>query len=416
MDPAHRCGAHLSVHWLSPLTRSYRQLFFSLVLVSALISRGLAAPQSQLASATLVVCNRDIPESKELAEFYASSRSIPASHIVELSCSPSEYVERVEYDRTIAEPLRKKFEENGWWKTASDANGHKRVVSNQIRFVVLMRGIPLKINEAYNYPGDVRLSTEEGDKNEAAVDSEVAALGYYSTQVSGTVSNPYYRSSKRITDPGVDPRMMVVARLDGPDAADVRRMIKDSLKAENEGLRGRVYIDARGITSGFYATTDGWLHAVARAARAAHQPVVLDDRPELFPQGFPMIEAIIYFGWYSEQVKGVFEDPSFRFKPGAIAVHIQSGSAATVRNANSNWVGPLIKRGAAASLGNVTEPRRYIPELDIFYDRLLAGWTFGESAYDASPVLSWMYTYVGDPLYRPFAASGKIVGENKPKR
>lgn len=386
-----------------------------MVFVSALVSRGSAAPQSQLARATVVIYNRDFPESKELAEFYASNRSIPADRVVELSCSSSEYVERVEYDKTISEPLRRKFEESGWWKIESDMSGRKRVVSNQIRFVVLMRGIPLKIREVSNYPGDVRLPTEDGDTNEAAVDSEVAALGYYSSQISGFINNPYYRNPKRITDPGVDPRMMVVARLDGPDAADVRRMIKDSVKAETEGLRGRVYIDARGIYSGFYAPTDDSLRAVARAARAAGQPVVLDDGPELFPRGYPMTDAIIYFGWYSEVVKGVFEDPSFRFKPGAIAVHIHSGSAVTVRDPNRNWVGPLIKRGAAASLGNVMEPRRYVPELDIFYARLLAGWTFGESAYNASRVLSWMYTYVGDPLYRPFAAAGTTPRENKTK-
>ena len=29
--------------------------------------------------------------------------------------------------------------------------------------------------------------------------------------------------------------------------------------------------------------------------------------------------------------------------------------------------------------------------------------TFGDAAYYAEPVLSWQTTFVGDPLYRPFA-------------
>ena len=49
------------------------------------------------------------------------------------------------------------------------------------------------------------------------------------------------------------------------------------------------------------------------------------------------------------------------------------------------------------------------PHLDIFHDRLRAGFTFAESAYMSQRVLSWMTTFVGDPLYRPFkgAASSR---------
>jgi hypothetical protein len=30
------------------------------------------------------------------------------------------------------------------------------------------------------------------------------------------------------------------------------------------------------------------------------------------------------------------------------------------------------------------------------------GYTFGEAAWAAQPVLSWQTTVIGDPLYRPF--------------
>jgi hypothetical protein len=42
------------------------------------------------------------------------------------------------------------------------------------------------------------------------------------------------------------------------------------------------------------------------------------------------------------------------------------------------------------------------PNLDVFADRLRNGFSFAESGYAAEPVLSWMTTFVGDPLYRPF--------------
>jgi hypothetical protein len=97
-------------------------------------------------------------------------------------------------------------------------------------------------------------------------------------------------------------------------------------------------------------------------------------------------------------------DPQFRFRPGAIAVHIHSFSASTIRQPDKFWVGPLIRHGAAASLGNVYEPYLQLtPMLDLFYDRLVNGLTLAESAYASLPVVSWMTTIVGDPLYRPFS-------------
>src|SRR4029077_12585243 len=42
------------------------------------------------------------------------------------------------------------------------------------------------------------------------------------------------------------------------------------------------------------------------------------------------------------------------------------------------------------------------PQLDILNDLLLHGFTFAESVYMSSRVLSWMDVAVGDPLYRPY--------------
>jgi len=56
-------------------------------------------------------------------------------------------------------------------------------------------------------------------------------------------------------------------------------------------------------------------------------------------------------------------------------------------------------------MGCVYEP--YLagtPNVAAFLARLIAsGFTFGEAAWAAQPVLSWQTTVVGDPLYRPFA-------------
>jgi hypothetical protein len=118
-----------------------------------------------------------------------------------------------------------------------------------------------------------------------------------------------------------------------------------------------------------------------------------------------MTDCALYYGWYAGKVTGPFTHPDFHFVPGAIAVHIHSFSGSTLRDPNATWVGPLVTKGAAASLGNVYEPYLQLTSrLDTFNDRLLHGFTFAESAYMATPVLSWMTVMVGDPLYRPYGS------------
>jgi hypothetical protein len=118
-----------------------------------------------------------------------------------------------------------------------------------------------------------------------------------------------------------------------------------------------------------------------------------------------MTDCALYYGWYYPNVAGPFANPDFHFVPGAVAMHIHSFSANTLRDRNANWVGPLVSHGAAASVGNVYEPYLQLTtHPNILNDRLLHGFTFAESAYAATEGLSWMSVMVGDPLYRPYSA------------
>jgi hypothetical protein len=125
----------------------------------------------------------------------------------------------------------------------------------------------------------------------------------------------------------------------------------------------------------------------------------------------------VYFGWYSENVAGPFVRPDFRFERGAIAAHLHSFSAVTLRVPNKGWCAPLITSGAAATIGNVYEPYLGLTTaFDVFFDRLRGGFTFAESCYMAQRFLSWMTTFVGDPLYRPFAnVDGATGADSSPK-
>lgn len=365
------------------------------------------------AAATLVVYNETDRDSVELARFYAEKRGIPKDQVIGLKCPKTEEISRDEYDHSIAEPLRKEFNSHQWWKLRDPQSTLGPVEANKIRFVAIIRGVPLKIAQVANYPGDKStMPAPVGTTNSAAVDSELAVLGYRTQVISGALPNLYFRSFSPIME-ARRPELMLVCRLDAPSAEIVKRMITDSLEAEENGLTGIAYVDARNIKEAGYTEGDSWLYALANSARRHGTPVVLDNGPGLFPQSYPMTQAGLYFGWYAEHMSGPFVRPDFRFARGAVAVHIHSFSALTLRDPLHHWAGPLVSAGAAATFGNVYEPYLSLtPQLDVFYDRLRAGFTFAESGYMAQRALSWMTTFVGDPLYRPYKGVAEL--EEKP--
>jgi uncharacterized protein (TIGR03790 family) len=380
-----------------------KRLFCALLLASLGTSTFAAQSAKDLAQATIVVYNRKAPDSIALAYFYAKARQIPSDHLVGLECATEEEISRQEYDETIAEPLRARFADQKWWTLRTNADDQPVVSSSRIHFVALIRGLPLKIRATVTDEGDHPPTSPIGGENKASVDSELAMLGLFSHQIAGAANNPYFQSFRPITELGVSP-LLLVCRLDGPSEAIVRRMIIDAAETEKNGLWGRAYVDGSDHTSGGMADGDRWMKAVTKDLRRVGVPVVYDTESAVFPSGFPINDCALYYGWYAGGVSGPFADPGFRFLPGAVAVHIHSFSASTLRSADSNWVAPLLGKGAAASLGNVYEPYLQLTtHLDIFNDRLLHGFTFAESAWMGSPALSWMNVAVGDPLYRPYA-------------
>ena len=385
-----------------------------LLLVVALSYTAQAEPA--LAPATIVIFNSNDRESGELARFYAQKRGIAREHLVGLACSRDEEISRDEYERTIAAPLREIFSERKWWTLRELPDATRAVSGNKIRFVALIRGMPLKIRPAEAHPGDKAGNGPINNRNDASVDSEIAILARISPEISGAVSNPYFQSYRPITD-AADSPVMLVCRLDAPSAQTVRKMITDAFDAERNGLWGRAFVDGAQNSGSGLELGDRWLREVVQQVRKVGVPAVFDEAPAVFADGYPVSDCALYYGWYSDRVVGPFAQPSFRFTPGAVAVHIHSFSASTLRDPAANWVGPLLTQGAAASLGNVYEPYLQLTtNISIMNDRLLHGFTFAESAYMATPAVSWMQVMVGDPLYRPYASWLQLDGKGAPAK
>jgi uncharacterized protein (TIGR03790 family) len=383
--------------------------WISLWLVLTGVARG-----DDLAQRVLIVYNASEPESKPLADYYAQRRGVPTNQICRLAVRNAEVITRKEFNEQVREPILKFMNDRGLWSqtpaTVEDPVFGRlpslATYDNKITFVALVYGVPLKIEDD---PGltEAGVSTNtppERRRNDASVDSELTWLPTARMRLSFVVPNPFFRKSPPVFDAPLNNAMVLVARLDGPDPATVRRMIDDSLAVERTGLLGRAYFDARDIHTAGFEEGDKWIKEAARIVEAAGFETTLDNRPELFGENFPMTDAAIYTGWWAGSVTGALARADFQFRPGAVAYHLHSFSAWSLHTRTGYWVGPLLARGAAASLGHVYEPYLGLtPHVEVLFQRLLNGATFAEAGWYSQPALSWQTTFVGDPLYRPFA-------------
>ena len=367
-----------------------------------------------LAAHLLVVYNANDPDSKELAEHYAAGREIPAERVLPIACPVTEEITRAQYDDTIRTPiLSYLFKKNWMTRQSQSVRVGNRVLQllvathNDIWAIVLMRGVPLKIAPDPN-DEDCMEHEPELATNAAAVDNELALLPIFGLPRGGYVPNVFFDNGstglKRI-GPELAKNIVLVTRLDGPKASDVRRMIDDTLYAEKNRLAGLAVVDTRGKTDvrDTYTSGDTWLRGARDLLVQDGWSVKFDDKEAVIPATDPCNQVALYLGWYTIDAAGPWVTFPNRFVRGAIAYHLHSASANTLRSETSNWAGPLIAHGAAATMGTVYEPYLALtPHEDIFARHLLNGEYFAEAAYASERGLSWMLTVVGDPLYRPF--------------
>jgi len=383
-------------------------LFLILVFGAAGLLGGTPAEEARQ---VIVLYNTAFEGSRQLANYYAEKRDIPSRNVIGLTCSPEEEISREEYDQEIAGPLRRLLMERGWWKVSSK-DGRTKVRESRIRYVVLMRGMPLKIKKTVLPVWDKKSPQPPlvWSQNAASVDTELAALGTAEHDLlRGAMPNPYFQAEAHLNE-SLYPELLLVTRLDGPTDGAVRQMIHDTILAEEEGLRGFAYVDIRSTTKKGLTVGDDWLRAAADLLRQRGMPVVVDRNESVFPRDYPFRDVAVYLGWYSGRAVPPFGREEFRFARGAVAAHIHSFSASTIRHERDHWVGPFVSGGACATLGNVYEPYLGLTvNLDKFTQRLLDGSNFAEAGYAALPALSWMNVFVGDPLYRPFKQDRKFV-------
>jgi len=350
-----------------------------------------------------VLYNSADKESEKLAIHYARQRRIPTLNLIGLELPLEDTITRSDYNQKIRDPLIQHFDKASLWVRKKDRTGALIPTRNRIRVLLLMKGVPFRIKrtEQPKNPNEKPIKTTRGKEDESSVDSELVYLGVSQYNLAGPLSNPYYKKEAPISDPYYTP-LLFTCRLDAPTYSTCERIIADSIAVEQTGLWGTCYLD-EAHKGPNYEIANEWMRSVAQLNRKEGIPTVVDTFGNTFPTNYPMNQASLYFGWYAKNANGPLLNPRFKFKKGAVAIHLHSFSGAELRHPKKNWIGPILEKGAAATAGNVWEP--YLSathNFDILHDRLLKGYSLVEAAHMAMPVHSWQSIIVGDPLYRPF--------------
>ena len=96
---------------------------------------------------------------------------------------------------------------------------------------------------------DLQIRTAERNETGAAFDSELSLVMWQDEYQLLRWQPNYLRPIFENTQLPTTYRTLMVARLDGPTVDIAKRLVDDAIAVEEQGgLRGKVYLDARGLT------------------------------------------------------------------------------------------------------------------------------------------------------------------------
>ena len=415
-------------------------LFFGLFFFSAgPVSAALEADE------VLVIANSWADDSVSLAKYYMKKRGIPKKNLLKIKVDQKEVYIRDGYNKRIVVPVKKYLE--------------RRELKNELRAIrclLLIYGVPLKVASTALTEAEKKrqkilqeqrsvlkkehkaLAKDDPEKKVlaeklkevrkalkpfswarelASLDSELALVLAGEYELQGWQANPSYLGYRGKEIENMPDISLMVARLDGPTPELVRRIIDDSLVAEETGLSGTAFFDARWPRPGpekakklkGYGFYDNSLYLAAdQVKKDGRLEVVVNDKPELFQPG-DCPNAALYCGWY----RLAHYLDAFDWQPGAIAYHMASSELGTLKNKKSEvWGKRMLEDGAAVVIGPVAEPYiQAFPPPVLFFSLLFDGrFTLAECYALSVPFRSWRMVLVGDPLYRPrFAKGGRDI-------
>ena len=371
----------------------------------------------------LLVSNARSPVSVRIADEYARRRHITAR--VSVDCPDSslsaaaETIALADYERSIDAPIR------------AYLKAHP-----QINFIVLTKGIPIRITGAPLGSCDENSKEPLATRGHPSVDSFLAALDYdqlpgtrrISIAGSGAVGagliNRYWNANEPFSHRKFGGYL--VTRLDGYTDADAMALIGRSIEAETNSAQivkqGSVLFDVQprfglgdkatqpGPISGDTITRESEWSEFNADMRHAHDVMVGRN----IPDELDLTDAFIgnranllgYFSWGSNDAAYTMSAyESLKFAPGSLSDTAVSTSGRTFlpTQGGQSLLADLISHGLTCGKGYVDEPLlQAIASPTIALDRYTAGYTMAESLYAASHFVAWEDIVIGDPLCAPY--------------
>lgn len=306
----------------------------------------------------------------------------------------------------------------------------------KIDFIVLTKGIPIRIVGAPFGSCDEHSREPESIRGHPSVDSALAALDYLAMpgsrrikiHGSGAIGAAYANRYWNATAPFSHAKFggYLVSRLDGYTESDAKALVSEALDAEihiREILKsGKVLLDVQpafGLgdkaTQPERITVDNIPDESAYSnfnadMQGAHD--ILSKRK--IPDELDLSERFIgqrshllaYFSWGSNDAQ--FLPTAYQnlgFAPGSLCDTAVSTSARTFlpTQGGQSLMVDLIAHGLTCGKGYSDEPLlQAVASPSIVLDRYTAGYTMAESFYAASAFVAWEDIVIGDPLCAPY--------------
>jgi len=387
-----------------------------------------------------LVRNTNSPISLAIAGDYAKKRNV--KNVLSIRCQDSalstknETMTLAAYTEQIERPIRRCLAKH-----------------RDIDFIVLTKGIPIRIVGAALGSNDESTKEPEGIRGRPSVDSYLAAMDYATMpgarkiKIAGSgaigvaLSNRYWNASKPFSHAKFGGYL--VCRLDGYTQSDAEALASRALEAERNIsqllVHGKVLLDVQPkFELGDKATQPGPITDAVIKSESPWSEFNADMRHAgdlLATRGIPveldLAEIFIgrrsgllgYFSWGSNDVKYSPEAyQTLSFAPGSLSDTAVSTSARTFlpTKGGQSLLVDLIAHGLTCGKGYVEEPLlQAIASPTIALDRYTSGYTMAESFYAASHFVGWEDVVVGDPLCCPYfgraGKSGKATASALPK-
>jgi uncharacterized protein (TIGR03790 family) len=345
----------------------------------------LVAKSEGEAKRVLVVMNEKDVNSVRIASYYLKMRKISRDQLVSLKTSTADDISPEKYKSEIEAPIKAALAK-----------------LKNIDFIVLTKGVPLRLVDQGGYSVDATLAAME--LNFLPIGQTPGTFGITERDEEAAIKrcrNPYFGSKEPFSHSKFG--MYLVNRLTGYTVEDCYKLIDNSMNSKPS--KAPILIDSQpkyGPGSGYWEMELSM--NIASEKLSAKGLNIYYEKTQNFTNGGEALAG--YCSWGSNDAN--FDLKAYhelKFVPGAIAETFVSTSGRTFEptSGGQSLIADLVRQGVTGVKGYVSEPFTIaLCKSEILFDRYFHGFNLAESFYAASPLVKWKDIVVGDPLCRPY--------------